>query len=43
MHGFGSGTEVISTQPNPVYGLSMSGTGHETEPATTTSATEEYM
>ena len=53
MYGLGSeGSEAISTQPNPVYGLSESGTSHEvdspttapptTAPATTASATDEY-
>ena len=43
VHGSGSGTEVMSTQPNLVYGLSMSGSSHEIDPATTTSATEDLM
>ena len=48
MYGLGSeGSEAISTQPNPVYGLSESGTSHEvdpptTAPATTAPATDEY-
>ena len=49
MYGLGSeGSEAISTQPNPVYGLSESGTSHEvdsptTAPATTASATDEII
>ena len=43
MYGLGSeGSETISTQPNPVYGLSESGTSHEMNPPTTAPATDEY-
>ena len=43
MYGLESeGSDVISTQPNLVYGLSESGTSHEVDPPTTASATDEY-